>query len=421
MVSVWTGPGMIIHGIGFGKPGVTFAYRPSRSRWAKLRPGPKSLTLEADDIAVWTGSRMPVIGLTNGSYDPATNTWRPIARLPLPDEPAVVGWTGHQAIVWGGVCCSTISHDGAAYDPASSTWQKLPTAPLKPRRSAMGTWTGKVLVVADGFTFGQRGTFRYLPDRGSLQSGDPQVAGLSPARGTGRRDRAVGRQRDLVHRRRGAGDGLASRAWPGLQPRNQPLAVAARDGIHSPGIRSCLDRLPDSRLGRADRKLQPPEYSATRRGLQPGHQHVDRPACLTAARPGPPRRCVDRPPDDRLGLVPPVTTRPRRTSPTAQRTRRDRPGHARTCGRRESLSAVAGHRQRSDGRHRRPRRAAAMAPGTRSRPSCPGSREWSGAGQGGYVLSGTGACPVLLTRSGPTSHASRNRRHPLSARKEVSP
>ena len=55
MVSVWTGHEMILHGIGFGKPGVTFAYRTGSRTWATLRPGPKALTIEADDVAVWTG------------------------------------------------------------------------------------------------------------------------------------------------------------------------------------------------------------------------------------------------------------------------------------------------------------------------------------------------------------------------------
>jgi len=160
MVSVWTGHEMIIHGIGLGKPGVTFGYRPADGTWATLRPGPQSLTLEADDVAVWTGSRMLVMGLTNGSYDPAANTWRPIAPLLLPDETAVLAWTGRQVLDWGGVCCSSSSSDGAAYDPRTNTWQKLPAAPLAPRRSAAGAWTGRELIVAGGFTFDRNRLFR---------------------------------------------------------------------------------------------------------------------------------------------------------------------------------------------------------------------------------------------------------------------
>ena len=161
MAAVWTGHEVIIHGVRIGKPGVTFAYRPARGTWATLRPGPKPLTgLEADDVAVWTGSRILVMGLTNGSYNPRNNSWRPVARLPLPDEAAVVAWTGRQAIIWGGVCCSSSSNQGAAYDPRTNTWRLLPNAPLQPRRSAAGTWTGRELIVAGGFTFDHNRLFR---------------------------------------------------------------------------------------------------------------------------------------------------------------------------------------------------------------------------------------------------------------------
>jgi N-acetylneuraminic acid mutarotase len=106
---------------------------------------------------------MLVLGLTSGAYNPATNTWRPIAR-DGPDESAVVGWTGHEAIVWGGVCCDDSSHDGEAYNPATDTWTKLPTAPLQVRRGAMGAWTGKELVVAGGVVPVSGSRFRHFRD-----------------------------------------------------------------------------------------------------------------------------------------------------------------------------------------------------------------------------------------------------------------
>jgi N-acetylneuraminic acid mutarotase len=166
VVSVWTGHEMIIHGIRFtagGPRGVTFAYRPATRTWVTLARGPRPPGLEADDIAVWTGSEMLVLGLTSGAYNPATNTWRPIAR-DGPDESAVVGWTGHEAIVWGGVCCDDRSHDGQAYNPATDTWTKLPTAPLQVRRGAMGAWTGKELVVAGGVVPVSGSRFRHFRD-----------------------------------------------------------------------------------------------------------------------------------------------------------------------------------------------------------------------------------------------------------------
>jgi hypothetical protein len=81
MVSVWTGREMIIHGIlPGGSRGITFAYRPAARTWVQLADGPQPATTNSADVAVWTGSRMLVVGLTSGSYDPAANTWRKITR-----------------------------------------------------------------------------------------------------------------------------------------------------------------------------------------------------------------------------------------------------------------------------------------------------------------------------------------------------
>jgi hypothetical protein len=165
VVSVWTGHEMIIHGIGFTAGGprrVTFAYRPATRTWVKLPRGPRPAVSEGTDIGVWTGSEMLVLGPTAGAYNPATNSWRQLARSSLPDGGAVTGWTGSQEIVWGGTCCDGRSHDGEAYDPATDTWTKLPTAPLQVRRGAMGAWTGRELVVAGGVVPVSGSRFRFF-------------------------------------------------------------------------------------------------------------------------------------------------------------------------------------------------------------------------------------------------------------------
>ncbi len=157
MTAVWTGHEMITHGNYFpptgGTRGATFAYRPATRTWARLANSPSSPSeFETTDAAVWTGSRMLVIGQTSGSYNPATNTWHAIAGAGMSLYGAVTGWTGHRFFVWGGTCCLDQSHDGVVYNPASNTWRKLPTAPLSLRRNASGTWTGRELVVAGGLT-----------------------------------------------------------------------------------------------------------------------------------------------------------------------------------------------------------------------------------------------------------------------------
>jgi len=156
LVSVWTGHEMIIHGI-FGvsptRGRFTFAYRPATRTWTRLAAGPVWIALDTSDIAVWTGSRMLVIGQTSAAYDPAANRWAPVAR-PAGPASSVLGWTGRQLLMWFGTCCGQGSDGGTAYDPKTSTWRNLPASPLQTRFGAGGTWTGKKLIVAGGFTSG---------------------------------------------------------------------------------------------------------------------------------------------------------------------------------------------------------------------------------------------------------------------------
>jgi hypothetical protein len=153
---VWTGREMIIYGTdplpAGGWRATTVAYRPGSNTWVRLANGPRSrVSLDSRDVAVWSGSRMLVVGHTNRSYTPATNTWRNIARPGFSLSGAVTGWTGRRFLAWGGNCCISLSRAGAAYNPVSNTWRALPNAPLAPRRNATGAWTGKELVVAGGY------------------------------------------------------------------------------------------------------------------------------------------------------------------------------------------------------------------------------------------------------------------------------
>jgi hypothetical protein len=100
---------MIIRGTTWSMQGmrqVTFAYSPVGNSSAMLPHGPKPPVTEGQDVAVWTGSQMLVIGPASTAYTPATSTWQPIARWSLNEPPSnIAAWTGHEAIVWGGTCC----------------------------------------------------------------------------------------------------------------------------------------------------------------------------------------------------------------------------------------------------------------------------------------------------------------------------
>lgn len=91
--------------------------------------------------AVWTGTELliwggrdgdalkslPIVG--GGRYNPATDTWRPMATNGGPETwGTTVGvWTGSEAIFWSGQSVYG-GAPGAAYHPDSDTWTPLPTA-----------------------------------------------------------------------------------------------------------------------------------------------------------------------------------------------------------------------------------------------------------------------------------------------------
>jgi hypothetical protein len=151
IVSVWTGHQMLIHGIvsaDNGYKGVTLSYTPASGIWRRLAPGPAPLMAQNGEVALWTGSEMLVIGLTNAAYNPVTNTWHRITRYNGPVG-AVNVWTGHQVILWGGGCCGGATAAGGSYTPATDSWRALPSSPLSPRHTA-GAWTGTEVIIAGG-------------------------------------------------------------------------------------------------------------------------------------------------------------------------------------------------------------------------------------------------------------------------------
>ena len=172
MVSVWTGREMIIHGIlPGGSRGATFAYRPAARTWVQLADGPQPATMNSADVAVWTGSRMLVIGLTSGSYDPAANTWRTLPAAPLQPRASASGaWTGKELIVAGGrdFFRQTVFRDAAAYNPSTGTWRKLPQMP-RALTGGPALWDGQEILFlssssARGLAYNPaRNSWRLLP------------------------------------------------------------------------------------------------------------------------------------------------------------------------------------------------------------------------------------------------------------------
>ena len=168
---VWTGREMVVWGGAWRAGNASIylddgaAYDPVGDRWRSLAGSPLGPREEA--FAAWTGKEVLIWGGQPGTkgtygyddfvdgalYDPAKNTWRPMAAFPLgPRWGARAVWSGNVLVVWGGARADEPEEaprlaDGAAYDPARNEWRKLPASPLSPRLAPLGgAWNGSVLL-----------------------------------------------------------------------------------------------------------------------------------------------------------------------------------------------------------------------------------------------------------------------------------
>jgi hypothetical protein len=136
--------------------------------WAPIADAP--IAGRYGHAAAWTGMEMLIWGGSAGSqgrwdkvtrrerggaaYDPSTDTWRFLARAPIPGLSfQVFAWTGTELLVWGRPDAWRQDRPesvGAAYDPGQDRWRKLAPGPLTAEGQVAGVWTGTELVVLDG-------------------------------------------------------------------------------------------------------------------------------------------------------------------------------------------------------------------------------------------------------------------------------
>jgi hypothetical protein len=164
-IGAWTGRELVVAG-GLSQPsGVTVkafrdgaAYNPATHTWRKLARMPLGRFAAT---AVWdgreilflggkTGNRLAVRGL---AYSPAANRWRWLPKMPYPRSGFAAVWTGRQVLVWGGLTAAGIPPPhGETFDPAASRWTALPSAPLHGRVVSAAAWTGRRMIVWGGYT-----------------------------------------------------------------------------------------------------------------------------------------------------------------------------------------------------------------------------------------------------------------------------
>ena len=177
-VSVWTGRQLIA----FGRRPVTNpsvdvaeSYDPTRHTWNRLSP-PSGPRYSPGYKAVWTGKEMLVFGAFHSvAFNPSTGKWRKL-RGSVPG--GITLWTGREAIGWGGGCCGDAHASGAAYNPATDTFRKLARSPLAPSQGPLGVWNGhEVIFFVSGFD----------PDGKPWPARLARAASYDPAKNTWRR------------------------------------------------------------------------------------------------------------------------------------------------------------------------------------------------------------------------------------------
>ncbi len=149
----------------------------------------------AGHVAVWTGSKMVVVGgfyhslsspepptctpnyyfLVGARYDPVADAWSPMSSPGFAIGAGGTGsaavWTGSKVLVWGGYLggYGEISKVGGRYDPATDAWSPMTAAgALSGRTAHTALWTGSTMIVwgggANGVQFNTGGAYNPASD-----------------------------------------------------------------------------------------------------------------------------------------------------------------------------------------------------------------------------------------------------------------
>jgi N-acetylneuraminic acid mutarotase len=160
--SVWTGSELVVWG-GYDYTGFSdefaqatgFRYDPASNTWSPIAPSP--IEARSNPAFAWTGEELLVWGGWHAggppffgdgaAYDPRTDRWRMLPPAPIDPRVPLSAWTGREFILWGtGVRVDQRPRDGAAYDPSTDTWRSIADGPIE-LTDATATWTGREMIV----------------------------------------------------------------------------------------------------------------------------------------------------------------------------------------------------------------------------------------------------------------------------------
>ena len=139
---------------------ITWEYDPAADTWRPLAPMPAARTAAG---AVEAGGRIYVVGgntaggltvSTNDAYDPASNRWESRAAMPTPRNHPAVGAVGGTVYVIGGRLAApniggfTASNTDVVeeYDPATNAWRALNKMPTPRSGHGFTTHQGRIYV-----------------------------------------------------------------------------------------------------------------------------------------------------------------------------------------------------------------------------------------------------------------------------------
>lgn len=140
-----------------------FSYDEQSATWQELgrQPAPVADPRQAiptgQELLVRGGSYYcvcpgPLTAEVSAFYDPAANSWTPIAPDPIGIDQPESAWTGDAIASLdltaesGSQSHSTSPGDGAAYDPEQQKWYNLPSPPSACRGYGSPIWTGRQLI-----------------------------------------------------------------------------------------------------------------------------------------------------------------------------------------------------------------------------------------------------------------------------------